>query len=213
MRYENRGEAGKRLAASLGDRQWVEPLVLALPRGGVPVALPIAQALGAPLDLLLVRKIGVPGHPEYAAGAVADGATPEIARNEEVIAAVGLTDTAFERLAEEQMREIANRRRRYLGDRKPHPVAGRTVIVVDDGVATGATMQAGVRALRHAGARRIVIATPVAPADVVHRLEALADEVVVLDTPEPFFSVGEHYADFRQVEHDTVVKLLAKTAV
>ncbi|MEQ9812781.1 MAG: phosphoribosyltransferase family protein [Azospirillaceae bacterium] len=212
MRFEDRRRAGERLAAKLRDQAGETPLVLALPRGGVPVAVPIAEALGASLDLLLVRKIGVPGHPEYAAGAVADGAAPQIVRNEEVIAAVGLGDATFARLAGEQLREIESRRRRYLGDRASQPVQGRTVIVVDDGIATGATMQAGLRALRSAGARRVVVATPVAPADAVSRLKSLADAVVVLDMPEPFHSVGEHYVDFRQVADDEVVALLGGTA-
>lgn len=206
--FIDRGDAGRRLAAALAARAYPDPVVLALPRGGVPVAAEVAQALKAPLDLVLVRKIGVPVQPELAAGAVVDGDPPVIVVNESVAAAFGLDARAIQALADRQLEEILRRRRLYLSDRPPVALTGRTVIVVDDGVATGATMRAALRAVRRHAPGRVVLAVPVAAGDSLDSLRPEADEVVCLETPAAFVAVGAHYEDFRQVEDEDVIRLL-----
>ena len=210
--FSDREAAGRKLADLLAKRDFDRPIVLALPRGGVPVASEIARRLKCPLDVLIVRKIGVPRQPELAAAAVVDGHHPEIIRNEGVIEATGLTERELERLASEQLAEIARRRRTYVGDRLPPPLKGRTVILVDDGIATGASMKAGISSLRRQEAKKIVVAVPLAPKQTVRDLEAIADEVICLDTPVPFLAIGPHYADFHQLSDREVIEILAGMA-
>lgn len=210
MIFQDRQEAGRRLAAALGRLRTEAPLVLALPRGGVPVACEVARALRAPLDLILVRKIGTPWQPELAAGAVVDGERMDLVVNEEVVEALGLSAAELREQAAGEVREIERRRRVYLGEREPIPVAGRTVIVVDDGIATGASVRAALRAVRSREPRRLVLAVPVAPAATVAELESEVDELVCLATPFPFEAVGQFYDDFRQVSDAEVRELLAR---
>lgn len=206
--FRDRGDAGRKLAEALGRYAGREVAVLALPRGGVPVAAEVARALGAPLDLVLARKIGSPFHVELAMGAVADGG--ETVRNEDVIAAYGVDEATFAAAREAELREIERRRTAYLGRRSPLDLIGRTAIVVDDGVATGATTRAALRAVRARGPLRVVLAVPVAPADVVHTLRAEADEIVCLEPLGPVGAIGAHYLDFRQLEDDEVVRTLKR---
>lgn len=212
MRFRDRSEAGRLLAEALKDR--VEPpcVVLALPRGGVPVGLEIARALGCPLDLVMVRKIGAPGQPELALGAVANGEHPVLVVNEDVRRMTGASEAYLEEEKERELAEIARRRARYLAGRAPAPVEGRTAIVVDDGIATGATMLAALRAVRRKGPKRVILAVPVAPPDSLQRLAAEADEIVCLHTPEWFMAVGQFYDDFRQIDDEEVVAALAEAA-
>jgi len=210
MRFADRREAGRKLAEEL--RRIVRPpaSVFALPRGGVPVGLEIAKALGAPLDLVMVRKIGAPGQPELALAAIADGAHPELVVNEEVMRTTGATRDYLAREAERELREIERRRQRYLAGRRRAPVAGRTVIVVDDGIATGATMRAALRSLRRAGPRELILAVPVAPPDTVERLRPEVDRLICLSTPEWFAAVGQFYDDFSQTTDEEVIRALAE---
>ena len=208
--FRDRVSAGAELAERLTDRHYADPVVLALPRGGVPVGLEIARRIGAPLDLLLVRKIGVPWQPELAAAAIVEGDPPDVVRNEEVIRATGLDDHAIAAGAAAEAREIERRRAAYVGERGHLPVEGRTVIVVDDGIATGTTVKAALVALRRRGPKTLVLAVPLAPADTLRELRPLVDEVVCLATPEPFWAIGAHYDDFTQLEDDEVIGMLAE---
>lgn len=210
--FVDRNHAGRELAAELARRAYADPVVLALPRGGVPVAAEVARALHAPLDLLLVRKIGAPANPELAVAAIAEGAQHPVL-DRETLAMTGATQAYVEREAKAQLQEIARRRRAYLQDRPPVSVVGRTVIVVDDGIATGTTARAALRALRSRGAARVVLAVPVAPPESVRDLQAEADEIVCLSQPEFFGAVGSFYADFHQVGDDEVVAALAAAGV
>jgi putative phosphoribosyl transferase len=208
--FADRFDAGRKLAENLQRFAGTEPLVLALPRGGVPVAFEVARVLSAELDVILVRKLGAPDHPEYGIGAVVDGDDPQLVLNEEALAVVR---PSAEYIAAEKQRELAEierRRKLYLGDRAPVPLKGRTVIVVDDGIATGGTVRAALKALRKAGAGRIVLAVPVAPADTIAKLAGDADEIVCLEAQRRFHAVGLHYDDFRQTSDEEVVKLLAE---
>ena len=210
LRFRDRHEAGHRLADALAARAPLHaPVILALPRGGVPVAFEITRALDAPLDLVIARKIGVPFQPELAMGAVVDGATPIVVRNDDVIAAVGVGETEFEAVCRREIAEIRRRRDRYLGGRLPVDVAGKTAIVVDDGIATGATVRAALRAIRTRTPKRLVLATPVAPNDTLRELKPETDEIVCLESHEYFGSIGAYYDDFRQVGDDEVIALLA----
>lgn len=205
--FRDRTEAGERLAEQLAKAHLTDPVVLALPRGGVPVALPVAARLKVPLDLLLVRKIGVPGNPELAAGALVEGAEAPIF-NEQILHELGLREADFADAATVKRAEIAVRRRKWLAGRAPVPLKGRSVVVVDDGVATGATVRAGLQGLQGSGVREVVLAVPVAPPAVLTRLEPLCDKIICLDTPETFLAVGAHYRDFAQVSDEDVVALL-----
>jgi predicted phosphoribosyltransferase len=209
MPFVNRTQAGLLLAAALARFRGEDPVVLALPRGGVPVAFEIARALDAPLDLVLARKIGVPSQPELAMGAVVNGDTPIVVRNEDVIGAVGVSDAAFDAVCRREIDEIKRRRARYLGDRPPVEIAGRTAILVDDGIATGATVRAALRATRTRKPRRLVLATPVAPDDTLGELQSDVDEIVCLESHTFFGSIGAYYDDFRQVDDEEVIALLA----
>lgn len=207
--FGDRTQAGRVLAAALAQRHLSDPVVLALPRGGVPVAVEVALALHAPLDLLIVRKIGAPGNPELAVGAIAEGADAAVV-DRETLAATGTSRAYVERQAKVELQEIARRRALYLQGRPPLAVEGRTVIVVDDGLATGSTARAAVRALRARKPARLVLAVPVAPPEAVAELQAEVDELVCLSTPEFFGAVGVHYADFRQVGDAEVIAALAR---
>lgn len=207
--FTDRAEAGRKLAAALQDYADAKPLVLALPRGGVPVAFEVARALHAPLDLLMVRKIGAPFNPEYGLGAVVDGAEPQVVLNEDVVRMLAPAGDYIQQETQRQLAEIERRRTAYLGDRAPISARGRTVIVVDDGIATGGTVRAALRALKRAGAARIILAVPVAPKEVIDSLRAEADEIICLSAPEDFQAVGFHYADFSQTSDEEVVSLLA----
>jgi putative phosphoribosyl transferase len=209
MPFTNRTDAGIVLAAALSRYRDQDPVVLALPRGGVPVAAKIARALDAPLDLVIVRKIGVPFQPELAMGAVVDGDSPFVVRNEDVIKLSGVGESEFQAVCRDELAEIERRRRRYLGGRRAVGIAGRTAIVVDDGIATGATIRAALRATRLRKPRQLVLATPVAPTDTLRELRSEVDELVCLEEHEIFGSIGVYYADFRQVSDDEVISLLA----
>jgi putative phosphoribosyl transferase len=210
--FADRRAAGRALSPRLQHLRVERPVVLALPRGGVPVGYEIAQSLGAPLDIVLVRKIGVPEQPELALGAVTDGAAPQVLIDEELAAAFAVDPAYIAAETGVLLAEIERRRRVYRGGRPPVPIAGRTVIVVDDGIATGSTARAALRALRAAGAGRIVLAVPVAPHDTLEALRAEADEVVCLATPSPFFAVGAHYDEFAQLADADVEVLLEAPA-
>ncbi|MGE0717164.1 MAG: phosphoribosyltransferase [Alphaproteobacteria bacterium] len=206
----DRSDAGRRLAAEIVSRGYRLPVVLALPRGGVIVGAEIAAALGAPLDLVLVRKIGVPQQPELAMGAVVDGERPITVRNDAVIGEVGVTEAEFRAVRDREIKEIARRRERYLGDRPHVELAGRTAILVDDGVATGATARAALQATRRRHPRRLVLAVPVGPPTAIAALAEEADEAICL---EPLAdAVGAAYGDFRQVTDSEVREALARAS-
>lgn len=208
--FANRRAAGRRLCRRLRHLRGAAPVVLALPRGGVPVGFEIARDLGAPLDIVLVRKIGVPGQPELALGAVVDGAAPQVIINEDLAAALGVERSWIEAETARQLEEIERRRLAYRGAAAPEALAGRTVIVVDDGIATGSTVRTALRAIGNAGAAKIVLAVPVAPRDTLDALRGEVDEIVCLSCPDPFFAVGAHYAQFAQLTDAEVVALLQK---
>lgn len=199
--FMDRQDAAQRLlprvqAALRGDET---PIIIALPRGGVPLGAVIAQALHAPLDVVMVRKLGVPGQPELAVGAVTNGAKPNLEINEEVAQAAGLSRADIDDLIAPALAEIARRRELWLGAEGKTPLGGRTVVVVDDGIATGASMRAALGWLRAQEVARLIVAIPVAPAAALSAITPLADQVICLETPHPFHAVGVHYADFPQV--------------
>jgi putative phosphoribosyl transferase len=208
LSFRDRAEAGRQLVPHLMAYEDQNPVVLALPRGGVPVAFEVARALQAPLDLIFVRKIGAPGHAEFGLGAVVDGAHPQVVLNEEALDHVRVPPGYIEQETERQLQEIERRREHYLAGRRPIDVEGRVVIVVDDGIATGSTVRAALKGLSHARPARLVLAVPVAPADTIKRLRTEADEVICLMAPEEFYAVGEHYDDFRQTSDREVTTLL-----
>jgi putative phosphoribosyl transferase len=212
LMFADRAEAGRLLAERLAGMGLADPLVLALPRGGVPVGAEIAGRLGAPLDVALVRKLGAPDQPELAVGAVADGAPPEIVLNTELAAAMGLSEDFIAAEAARELAVIERRRREYAPVRPAAAPAGRSVIVVDDGVATGMTMQAALRAVRRQGPARLVAAAPVASRDAVAMLRKECDEVVCLSAPRRFGSVGSFYRSFGQVSDEEVAALLRGAA-
>ncbi len=209
--FVDRFDAGRQLAARLSGRSLADPVVYALPRGGVPVGYEIARALHAPLDLLLVRKIGAAGYPELALGAVAEGEPPLLVVNEDVRRSGGGDDAYLERAKQQALDEIERRKQAYRGGGGRIPPAGRTAIVVDDGLATGATARAAIRALRADGARKVILAVPVAPPETAAALLAEADEVVCLAMPTTFHGVGQFYDDFHQLSDAETVALLHET--
>ena len=208
MRFADRLDAGRRLARALASYKALRPVILALPRGGVPVAAEVAAALEAPLDLILVRKIGVPIHPELAMGAVVDGSKPIIVRNDSVIRHAAVSESRFQELCRQELKEIKRRRRLYLGDRSPIDVAGRVAIVIDDGIATGATVRAALQALRRRRPKRTILAVPIGPLATASDFQSLADEVLCLEDIEPYGAVGAAYRDFTQVTDQEVIDLL-----
>lgn len=206
-RFADRRAAGHELAkrlAGYGNREDV--VVLGLPRGGIPVAYEVARALGAPLDVLVVRKLGVPGHEELAAGAIASGGVRAL--NDDVVAAIGLQDAEIDAIARREGQELERRERLYRGDREPVEVAGRTTIVVDDGLATGATMRAAVMALRRRDAASIVVAVPTGSPETCEEIARSADQVVCIRTPHPFVAVGLWYRQFAPTTDEEVRALL-----
>lgn len=210
FRFRNRNEAGRGLAARLTHLCDEKPVVLTLPRGGVAVAVEVAGALHAPLDIVLVRKIGAPFQPELAVGAVADCGHVETVINPDV--ADFVPEAWIKKEKRRQLREIERRRAVYIGDRPRVPVAGRTATLVDDGIATGATMLAALRSVRRANPKRLVLAVPVAPLDILSELRNEADEVVCLQVPHPFGAIGAFYEDFHQLDDAEVVRLLGEAS-
>lgn len=204
--FLNRREAGKRLALHLGDRAGADPLILALPRGGVPVADEIARALGCDLDVLVVRKLGAPSNPEFAFGAISEGGALVI--HDDMVAALGLSSAQVNAIAALQQREVERRVVLYRGARPMAQVQGRLVILVDDGLATGATAAAGVAVLRHLNAGKIVLAVPTGSREAVRDLSALVDDVVCLEQPAHFQAVGMQYEDFGQTSDEEVIDIL-----
>jgi predicted phosphoribosyltransferase len=206
--FADRADAGARLAQAvleLGELD--DAIVLGLPRGGVPVAKVVADAIGAPLDVLVVRKLGAPGHPEFALGAIGPGGIRVVdARS---AAAVGARDDAIARVEERETAELLRREERYRAGRAPLDLAGRTAVVVDDGVATGATAEVACRVARALGAARVILAVPVAPAGWTSRLEGVADAFVAVETPRDFWAVGQHYREFRQTTDEEVLSSIS----
>ena len=207
--FVNREDAGRKLAAALLHYKNEQPCILALPRGGVPVAVEVAKALNAPIDLVLVRKIGAPSQPELAVAAVVDGKRPELVVNQRFLDELGIDDRFIAREESRQLREIERRRDLYLAGRDRLNVAGKTAIIIDDGIATGATVRAAIYATRRANPKRIVVATPVAPVQTVEALRREADDVVCLETHEDFGAIGFYYRDFTQLSDEEVRRLLA----
>lgn len=206
--FRDRASAGHMLAREVMSRHFERPVVYALPRGGVPVAVPIAAALDAPLDLLLVRKIGVPRQPELAAASIVDGERPDIIVNERIARAAGLSSSDLDLLAKDEWREIERRRTMYLRNRSAIPANGRTAILVDDGIATGASMLAAIAAIRRRSPLATVVAVPVASRDAIENLAMEVEEVIALAIPADFTAVGNYYTDFHQLEDSEVISLL-----
>jgi putative phosphoribosyl transferase len=205
--FTNRQDAGRRLSEALGDLAGVPGVVvLGLPRGGIPVAYEVAAGIGAPLDVFVVRKLGAPTQRELALGAVASGGT--IVLNDEIVRHLGISRAQLDSIIAAEQAIVDETNRAYRGERTPTDVDGRTVVVVDDGLATGATMRVALAALRERNVGKLIAAAPVAPPDVVATLHEAADRVVVLDTPENFNAVGAWYRDFSQVSDDEVRSLL-----
>jgi putative phosphoribosyl transferase len=208
-RFRDRREAGERLAAALGEyANQRDVIVLALPRGGVPVGFEVARALGVPLDIFVVRKLGLPGHEELAMGALASGGVRVL--DPDLIRVAGVSEDDVERVTAAEQTELQRRERLYRGDRPFPDVAGKTVILVDDGLATGATMQAAVAATRAKGPARVIVAVPVAAAETCDAFHAIADDVICAVTPEPFRAVGVWYEDFSETTDDEVRALLER---
>lgn len=210
--FQDRVDAGRQLAERLAHLKERRAVVLALPRGGVPVGFEIAKALEAPLDLILVRKIGAPWQPELAVAAVVDGPEPQTVVNEDVMQVLGLTQDYVEAEGQRQLAEIERRRRIYLEGRERVEIKGRTAIVVDDGIATGATVRAALKATRRAGPEHLVLAVPVAPPDTIEALRPEVDELICLSMPTYFGAISMFYADFRQVGDEEVTDLLRRAA-
>jgi putative phosphoribosyl transferase len=212
MKFADRYAAGRQLAAKLAHLKDRAPVVLALPRGGVAVGFEIAQALGAPLDIVLVRKIGVPWQPELALGAVTDGASPETFIDQDLAKALDIPESYVEEETAHQLEEIERRRRTYCAGRPLVDVTGRTAIVVDDGIATGATMRVALRSVRRRNPAHLVLAVPVAPPETIAEFRKEADETICLETPDMLGAIGFYYRDFHQMSDGEVTDLLARAA-
>lgn len=206
--FDDRKQAGLRLAEELAGAELADPVVLALPRGGVPVAAEIAARLGAPLDIVIVRKVGVPGNPELAVAAIVEGDPPHVVVNRDIAAECGIDEARLEALIAAEQPELARRGNVYRTGHPAVAVGGRTAILVDDGAATGATMKVAVRALRQRRPRQIVVALPVAPSETVAELARQADRVVCLHRPASFLALGQYYRDFGQLGDAEVVETL-----
>ncbi len=206
--FRDRAHAGQDLAAELERLDLPDPVVLALPPGGVPVAVEIARVLEAPIDLLLVRKVGAPGNPEVCVAAIVDGTPPDVVINREIVEAYRLDDDALRLLVKEERPESDQGRAVYANRRRPLSVRGKTVILVDDGVATGTTVKMALRALRRREPGAVVLAVPVAPAEVADELAPEADRIVCLSRPGRFRALSFHYRDFPELSHDEVVELM-----
>lgn len=204
--YENRRDAGRQLAHVLSTTRY--DVVLSLPRGGVPVAYEVATHLQLPLDVVIVRKIGAPGQPEYGLGAVVDGEPPQVVWNQEMLNVVQPTESYLEAEIQRQLSELTRRRQVYIGSRAPINVSERRVLLIDDGIATGGTARAAARALRQAGAKAVTLAVPVAPQSTLDELATEVDDLICLATPTPFIAVGMHYQDFTQTSDNEVTDLL-----
>lgn len=209
--FASREDAGRQLANRLKTMGLVDPVVLALPRGGVPVAAEVARALNAPLDLILVRKIGVPWQPELAAAAIVDGERPDLVLNDSVMHALGIKTSDIDGAAQTQLEEIERRRKLYIGERQPVSVRGRSAIVVDDGIATGTTARAALQALRRRQPKTLILAVPVGAPDSLVELETHADQVISLESPPGFYAIGQFYADFHQLSDQEVIELLSQS--
>jgi len=209
LRFQDRHEAGKRLAVLLHEYAPEAPIVLALPRGGVPVGYEVARALGVPLDVWVVRKVGVPWHPELGVGAVAEGGYVYISR--EMVAEIGLDRDELESVIAREQAEVEARVRRFRGERSPPALQGRAVILVDDGIATGGTVRAALRAIKAAGPKHVVLAVPVASPDVLESFASEVDRIVCPLMPEELYAIGVWYEDFGQVSDDEVVRLLERS--
>lgn len=212
MIFVDRQDAGRQLAEKLRRFKGERPVVLALPRGGVPVGFEIASVLEAPLDIVLVRKIGAPSQPEFAIGAIVGNGTIERFIDPTILAQFDIPQAYVEEEVARQTAEIDRRRKLYYRNREPAELRDCTALVVDDGIATGATMRAALRAVRRRAPRRLVMAVPVAPPETVEALRTEVDEIVCLATPEEFWAIGIFYSDFRQVDDAEVVDLLARAA-
>jgi len=211
--FTNRDEAGRSLADDVRRRLGAanpdeRRLVLGLPRGGLPVAVHVAKALDAPLDVLTVRKLGAPGHEELAMGAIASGGIQVLDRG--LVDRLGVSEDRLQQVVEREQAELQRREEAFREGREPLALSGATVVLVDDGVATGATMKAAIDAVREAGTTRVVVAIPLAPKDTLRELRAKADEVICLETPSPFWAVGQGYHDFPQVQDDEVRRILSE---
>lgn len=206
--FKNRKDAGTQLAAALKQyKDKTNTIVLGLPRGGIPVAFEIAKALNLPLDVFLVRKLGAPYQEELAMGAIAQGDIRIF--NEDVIQGLGISDTEIELEIGKEQAELERRNFLYRGDKPPIDLTNKTVILVDDGVATGATIKAAIQAIEQAGCQKLIVAVPLAPIITTHTLKTMVDEVICLQTPEPFYAIGNYYQDFTQVSSNEVCRLLA----
>jgi putative phosphoribosyl transferase len=212
MLFKDREDAGRRLAAELLAYREQRPVVLALPRGGVPVGFEIAKALNAPLDVVLVRKIGAPWMPELAVGAIAEGEPIEKIIERETVAELGVPQKYLDEEIARQTSEIERRQQLYRKTRPRSDIKGCTAIVVDDGIATGATMRAALRAVRREGPSKLVLAVPVAPASTLAKLRSEVSDIVCLSSPEDFGAISVFYADFHQVDDAVVIELLAQAA-
>ncbi len=208
--FQNRSDAGSQLASHLTHLVDERPIVLGLPRGGVVVAAEIASALSAPLDVLIVRKLGAPGRPELAIGAVTDTGTPQHVLNQDIIQSLGVDETYIQQQVKDQLAEVHHRQQIYRRGRSGIDTTDRTVIVVDDGIATGATMRAALTALKLSALKHLVLAVPVASPHALDTLQSSVDELVCLHSPIHFFAVGAFYSDFSQTSDDEVIMLLDK---
>ncbi|BDY12019.1 phosphoribosyltransferase [Hydrogenimonas cancrithermarum] len=210
--FKDRIEAGQKLADALETiGPFENPIVLALPRGGVPVAYEVAKRLHAPLDVIIVRKLGAPFNEEFAIGALVEGEPERVVLNEDAVYRLGIGKSYLDEVVAKEREELHRRQQRYRGSQNPlENLAGKTVILIDDGIATGYTMKAALAAIREQNPASIVVAVPVAPSDTLPEMERLADRVVVLQTPEPFWAVGAHYERFDQTSDEEVIELLEK---
>lgn len=206
--YSNRQQAGRMLAQRLMSHAGANAVVVGIPRGGLPVAKEVADALGTLLDVVVVRKLGAPGQPELGIGAVVDGDHPRAIFNQDIVEHLGVSDEYIEAEIARQLKEVNRRETTYRGGRAKIPLAGKTVILVDDGIATGSSMRAALRGVRRQKPKRLVLAVPVAPAETIEALRGEADEIVCLETPEDFFAVGQYYRDFHQVSDNEVRAIL-----